>query len=426
MKKLVAVLFSALLLLSVSACSSNGKPNTDSKDTVLTFWAHQNGPWNESYQQVIDKFEAANAGIKVKLEVFPYDDFESKVQTSLIDGVGGADIYELWGGWAIDFASTGALEKMPDSLVSHIREDVYAPTIGALEYDGNLYGLPLELNVEMGSMLVNLNVLNEAGLKAPTTWDELIKTAKTGTKKSGNTFDIKGFDFVNWDSVPYMFLSMILQQGGEYLSADGTINVNTPEAKKAFEVLADLVIKEGVTDLEGLTGGGDLEGYQALFAGRALFVPRGPWVISEGVNDFELSFGKDFDYIEMPWYGTEKRFAAETGWSLAINSHTKAKEAAYKFIEFFYQDEILLQHNINASQIPPKKSVANDPKFIKELPYMDVVIANLDGAEFVGYFNTDRMKETVNDVFTKYGLGEYKSIDDAISDMNQRLQTIAQ
>lgn len=36
---------------------------------------------------------------RIKLETFPYDEFESKVQTALIDGEGGADIYELWGGW---------------------------------------------------------------------------------------------------------------------------------------------------------------------------------------------------------------------------------------------------------------------------------------------------------------------------------------
>lgn len=425
MKKIFAILFSLVLVIGLASCSAGDKKD-DPKDTVLTFWAHQNGPWNNSYQQIIDKFEAANEGIKIKLEVFPYDDFESKVQTSLIDGVGGADIYELWGGWAIDFAPTGALKAMPKELADHIREDVYAPTIGALEYEDNLYGLPLETNVEMGSMLVNMNLLRSAGLSIPTTWEELVSTAKAGTKMSGDTYEVKGFDFVNWDSVPYMFLSLILQQGGEYLDTNGKINVDTPEGRNAFKILSDLVVKDKVTDLEGLTGGGDLEGYQMLFANRVMMVPRGPWVISEGVEDFDLTLGTDFAYVEMPWYGTKHNFAAETGWSLAINGKTKYSEEAFKFLEFFYQDDILLQHNINATQVPPKKSVATDPELVSKLPFMDVIVANLEGAKFVGYFNTDRMKEIVNDEFTKFGLGDYKSVEEAVTEMNKKLQTIVE
>lgn len=417
-------MMSALLVATLAGCSS-GENNDNGKDTVtLKMWAHQNEPWNDAYQDAIDAFEAANEGINIELETFPYDEFESKVQTSLINGEGGADIYELWGGWALDFAPTGALLAMPDDFAAKVMDETFAPTYGALMSGDKLYGVPFEFNIENGGMLVNNVLLNDMNLTVPTTWDELIDTAVKGTKHDGNVYQVKGFDFVNWDSVPYWFLSMILQQGSNYLNEDGTFNVNTPEAKKAFQELADLVLVHKVTDLEGLTGGGDLEGYQQLFANRVLMVPRGPWCISEGVESFELTLGEEFDYVAAPWYAEEHKFASETGWSMAVNAKTANQEAALKFIQYMYEDDVMLDHNIRCTQIPSKKSLATSSAYKEAMPYTSVLLDILENAQFIGYFNTDRLKETVNAVFEEYCSGNYASIDEALETLNTQLNDI--
>lgn len=422
MKRIINAVLSGVLACSLVGCSSGSSNSSDG--IVLTFWAHQNEPWNNSYKEIISAFEAENKGITINLETFPYDDFESKVQTSLINGEGGADIYEIWGGWGIDYAPSGALMALPDDFASQIEDETYPATYGALMSDGKLYGMPLEFNIEYGGMLVNLNLLKEYNLQIPETWDQLVKTAEAGSKKEGDVFSVKGFDFVNWDSVPYLFLSMILQQGSNYLNEDGSFNVNTPEAKKAFQELTDLVIVDGVTNLEGLNGGAELEGYQQLYANRALMVPRGPWTISEGVESFELTLGTDFDYVALPWYSTEHKFAAETGWALAINESCAEQEAALKFIKYVYQDDVMLQHNIDCTQIPSKKSLANNETLLEQMPYASILFNILDGAQFIGYFNTDRLKETINTVFVDYCSGKYTTIDETMTVLEDELNAI--
>lgn len=422
MKKIFNTLLAMTMATSLVGCSKTPAPSGD--EVTLTMWAHQNDAWNNAYKDAIAKFEEENPNIKIHLETFPYDDFESKVQTSLIDGEGGADIYELWGGWALDFAPTGSLLEIPEDFAKQVMEDTYAPTYGALTYDDKLYGVPLEFNIENGGMLVNLHLLEENNLEVPTTWDELIKVAKAGTKHNGDVYEVKGFDIVNWDSIPYYFLSLTLQLGSNYLNEDGTFNVETPEAKKAFQILADLVVKEGVTDLEGLTGGSDIEGYQQLFANRVMMCPRGPWAISEGLEVFELELGKDFDYVATPWYTDNHKFASETGWSLAVNAKTENSEAVMKFIEFMYQDEIMLDHNIRCTQIPSKKSLAASEEYLKAMPYTEVLLGILDNAQFIGNFNTDRLKEEVNATFEEYCSGNYASIDEAMSTLNKKLNAI--
>ncbi len=423
MKKLAKILLAAILSLSLFGCSSNGggSGNSDSGKTVITFWGHQNEPWNNAYKAAAAEFETLNPEYKINFEFFPYDAFESKVQTSLISKTGGADIYELWGGWAVDFAPTGALAKIPDELAKTIEDEVYEPTVGALMYDGNLYGLPLEFNIEVGGMLVNNTLLEAQGAKVPTTWDELVTTAASASKVENDIFQIKGFDFVNWDSVPYIFTSMILSKGGNYLTEDGKITLSNPIAEEAFAELVSMVQDSKVTDLEGLVGGGELEGYQQLYAGKALFVPRGPWTISEGEESFGLVLGEDFDYVALPFYGDQKAFAAETGWSMAVNENSQVKDGAFKFLEFLFQDEQLLKLNIACTQIPAKKTVATNPELIVEMPYAEVLVGILDNAQFIGHFNTDIFKETINNKFVEYNQGQYTDVKTALTDLETEL-----
>ncbi len=421
MKKIIVLLISLFMLTSLVGCS--GETNSKTETIKLTFWGHQNEAWNESYRTIGASFMAENPGIEITFEFFPYDQFESKVQTSLISKEGGADMYEMWGGWGVDFASTGALAAMPDAMATDVIDHVYPSTIGALMYEGKLYGLPLEFNIENGAMLINTQLLKDNNVPVPTTWDELVSAGTKLTKIEDGLMVQKGFDFVNWDSVPYLFLSMILSTGGEYMDANGQFTLQTPEAKAAFQELFDMVVLDKVTDLEGLVGGGDLEGFQKLFAGRNAIVPRGPWTISEGVVSFGLEYGVDFDYVAMPWYGDKVAFAAETGWALSVNGSSKQQEAAYKFLEYFYQDEQLLAHNVAAAQIPAKISVAQDPKLLELMPFATPLVGILDDARFIGYFNTDQFKEAVNNTFVDLVMGTTPTVDEALASLETYLNT---
>lgn len=421
MKKLIVLIMSMFMLTSLVGCSGTDTPETET--IKLTFWGHQNEAWNESYRAIGDSFMADNPGIEITFEFFPYDQFESKVQTSLISKEGGADMYEMWGGWGVDFASTGALAAMPDDMAANVIDQVYPSTIGALMYEGKLYGLPLEFNIENGAMLVNTQILKDNNVTVPTTWDELVSAGTKLTKVEDGLMVQKGFDFVNWDSVPYMFLSMILSTGGEYMDANGKFTLQTPEAKAALQELYDMVVVDKVTDLEGLVGGGDLEGFQQLFAGRNAIVPRGPWVISEGVVSFGLEYGVDFDYVAMPWFGDKAAFAAETGWALSVNGNSPQQEAAYKFLNYFYQDEQLLAHNVAAAQIPAKISVAQDPELLALMPFAAPLVGILEDAQFIGYFNTDQFKEAVNNTFVDLVMGTIPSVDEALVSLEEHLNT---
>ena len=427
-KKLILIALTVVLTLGVAlvitGCGGSG--GDDSSDgTTLTFWTHNDeDTWNESYQAIADAYMAEHPDVTINIEAFPYDEFESKVQTALMSDEGGADVYELWGGWGVDFAPAGVLAALPEDMQAEVKEESYPNTYGALEADDVIYGIPLEFNIECGGLIVNNNVMNEAGVEVPTTWDELVAAAEKGTVKDGKKVLVKGFDFVNWDGVMYLWTSMILSQGDNYLNEDGTINVTSDAAKKAWDELASLASGDNaVTNLSGLDDGSDIEGYQELYTNEVMMVPRGPWCLAEGQNDFGLEYGKDYNYVAMPFYSTEKKFAAETGWSMAVAAGLdEAKEAAaFDFLRYFYSDDVAMQHNLACGTIPAKIAVAQDPAYVESFPYAEPLVGILDGAQFIGDFNTDVFKECVNESFSAFCKGQAGTTDECLADLEKTL-----
>ncbi|MCF0144797.1 MAG: extracellular solute-binding protein [Firmicutes bacterium] len=424
-RKVLSIVLSIVLCFAVgvsfTACGS-GSDSGD--DKTLTLWIHNDeDSWTQSFNDVVAGYMEANPDVTINIESFPYDEYESKVQTALMSKEGGADIYELWGGWGVDFAPAGVLEAMPEAMQEEILGDAYPATYGALVSDDVLYGMPLEFNIECGGLIVNNNVMKAAGVTVPTTWDELVAAAEKGTTKKGNKVQIKGFDFVNWDGVMYLWTSMILSQGDNYLNEDGTINVTSDAAKKAWEELAGLVTDKQVTTLSGLDDGSDIEGYQELYTGEAMMVPRGPWCLAEGQNDFGLKYGKDYSYTAMPFYGSEEKFAAETGWSMAVGTglSEEKKAIAFDFLEYMFSDEVAMSHNLACGTIPAKKSVAQDPEYVKQFPYAEPLVGILEGSQFIGEFNTDVFKEQVNETFSAYCKGKAGTTDEALAKLEKTL-----
>ena len=95
-----------------------------------------------------------------------------------------------------------------------------------------------------------------------------------------------------------------------------------------------------------------------------------------------------------------------------------------KFIEYLYEDEVMLDLNIRCTQIPSKRSLAESAEYQEAMPYTKVLVDILDQAQFIGTFNTDRLKETVNDTFVGYCSGDYASVDEAVEDLNTKLNAI--
>ena len=83
-----------------------------------------------------------------------------------------------------------------------------------------------------------------------------------------------------------------------------------------------------------------------------------------------------------------------------------------------------MQNNVACGQIPSKKSVATSSEYLEQFPYAKPLVDILDNASFIGFFNTDRFKEAIDNKFVDYCSGVYDSSDAALADMEAKLNEI--
>jgi multiple sugar transport system substrate-binding protein len=390
----------------------------------LRFWTHQNVPWNDSNDALAAGFMKENPDIKLEIEAFPYADFEQKTQTALASKTGGADIFELWGGWILDFAPSGALSPAPDHLIDAIKNDCYDPVLKGVSHNGKYYGVPIEFNQEGAGLLINKPWFEEHGIAYPTTWDEMIDIARKNRIYNNGEFELKGWNFISNDTLVFTYTAMIVSKGGNYLENDGhKFNFETPIAKEALQTLANYVTVDHLTDISTFLGSGFDNEYE-IFLGTGLMAPRGFWTIPTGKEMYGVEWGKDFDYIALPFYGPEKKWVAETGWSQVVNAGTQYPEEAWKFVEYCHRTENLIQMAIDRGMIPPQKTAATSPVYLSALPYAKPIVDSLDGAQHIGYINTDVMKVSLVNVFVDM-VQNGVSVDAAVKRLTEECNAVA-
>jgi multiple sugar transport system substrate-binding protein len=108
-----------------------------------------------------------------------------------------------------------------------------------------------------------------------------------------------------------------------------------------------------------------------------------------------------------------------------VPKKSKVVDAAWSFVRYIMMPQNLMPHNIASANIPPRKSVAHDPSFVRQLPYMAPLIEILPYAKFIGPFNTDVLKEAVQDVFLSlcHKDGKYASVSAALAALEKRVNT---
>lgn len=422
MKRKMAAALALLMTASMLAgcgsdSSSEGDKNSEGK-TTLTFWCHQNEPWVKSYEKMAEKFEKENPEYTVDVQDYPYDVYNEKIQTAITSSTAGPDIIAVWGGMAPNFIGTDALSEVPEDLAKELDEDYMEPTVGSYKKNGKYYGVPMEYNLEYGGMVVNKKLFDEAGLSYPTTWEELRNVSGSVSVQNGDLVEMKGFEMFDTDSLICNYLAMILQQGGQYLEEDDSVNFATTEGVTAMNEILDM-IKNGECDLTHLTDGEYC--FNDVYQDKGYMASVGSWAIGEGTDTYDLEYGTDFEYVSVPQYGSQMAFASETGWGLIVPENSKNKDAAWEFISFFSEPENLVEHNIACSQLPPRKSLLTNEKYIEEMPQVEFLLDILPNGQWMGPYNTSDMRAILNQTFLNLCQEENPDVESALKEASEQI-----
>jgi len=166
----------------------------------------------------------ALTGAKINVTIVPFSDLYTKILTDLATGTNAFDGWVFAPQWMVDYIVPGYVEDLTDRIAADPAlewEDV-APFFRdfSATYEGRIYTIPLDGDFHMGYYRSDL--LQEAGLQPPKTWDEYLEIAKFFHGK-----DLNGDGDADYGSCiskkrgaqAYWFITSV---GGGYIQSQGT------------------------------------------------------------------------------------------------------------------------------------------------------------------------------------------------------------
>ncbi|MBN1563976.1 MAG: extracellular solute-binding protein [Anaerolineae bacterium] len=371
---LVALLIGAIGVTAPAAAQDEVK---------LRLWAHQEGPFNDSMQALIDAYTAEHPTVSIEMETFEYELYLQTLQTSMPAG-DEADIIELFGSWTCSYA-----DRLVPAPVEIDRSLFFDATMNGYVCDDQVLGLPFEFNLEYGAVLANKAMFEAAGLAFPPAWedwDALVSDAQALVQITDGQMTVAGYHFTNADAIAFSFLSGILQRGGNFWNEDQMGFVfDSEEAIATLQQMKDLV-DAGVVDPVLFNDSANWSG-DAFFTDQVALALIGPWAVAYGLDSFP-EFG-EFDYVALPSIGNEPRFAADSGWGLVVSENSPAADVAWDFVQFATsQPENALLFNTTTGTIPALRALVEDADYNTQLlaatPALKAVLPLLPYGEYIG------------------------------------------
>jgi multiple sugar transport system substrate-binding protein len=234
-------------LTSAAAFWSLTAATSFAADTTIEFiqWWEPEMPAG-ALRGIMDGFEAANPGIKVKLVSGPYSATHDQIVAGAASGTL-SDVVGLDGAWVNGLAKQGAIEPM-DSLMDAAKYD-RSQIADIVKVDGKSLMFPLASFVY--PVFVNLDIAKDSDVdKMPTNRTEFAEAAKKMTKADKNVYGwVLPLSLQTPNGIQNDVMSWVWASGQSMLK-DGKPNVDNPDVLSALTYIKSLqdagVISPGI------------------------------------------------------------------------------------------------------------------------------------------------------------------------------------
>lgn len=284
-------------------------------------------------QSVLPKFEA-DTGLKVQLEGGPVSGNEmlTKYSPAFASGTSPVDLFSdadddsptfMRAGWVMplnDIIPQETWDDFPPSMQDHIN--------GFLSIEGVKYRIPHEFAV--GYFFTRKDWLDEKGLKAPTTWDELVEVGKEMTDSANGVWGTT--DGLIKPALLYVFVAYLTAQaGGKVFEFDEQTGV-------ALQFLHDMIHTHKIFPEEALNQG-YTEQNELYMSDKVAFMRQWPFFqgVAEGNTDW---YGADKLIIELPPAGPAGSKSWIGGWGYSIPTYAPNPDGAKALIQYLTSKEV--------------------------------------------------------------------------------------
>lgn len=366
--KILSILLVVILVLTfvVTGCgTTQTKENTNDKSSNTTNNEEKVtlrfALWEANQQKGMEAIAAAfnkqNPNIEVKVEVTPWGDYWTKLDTAA-QAKNLPDVFTLNATHIAPYARAGLVMDLTDTLkeAGVNLDDFVKPALDIYIIDGKVYALARDWDTI--GLWYNKEMLKKAGVEPPKTWDDIVPVARAVAKANPGVFPF----IIGYNETYTGIWNLIYQAGGSIIKPDLTSGWDQPGNKEALQFMYDLTYKYKVMPTPKEIG--DQWTPSLLLSNKAAMVYSGTWM----TGYFKENPNLDIAPIPMKPGSDVTSLVHAVG--TAISSFTKYPDAAKKFVVFLASDEAAKILATEAKVLPAKKSAAdifynNNPDYPK-------------------------------------------------------------
>lgn len=384
MKARAVVALTSAAVMALSACTSGSQETPTGQEdisgqTISVSLAE--GTYTNELKNRLAEFEE-KTGVKVELNVLGLDQLSNQYQVKLNASSPDLDVMLYRPLQEVGlFQDNGWLMDLSDLVTQDAEwnwEDFSESSRASVTVDGKVYGIPTMTEREI--LFYNKDLFQQAGVKVPTTMEEVRAAAKKLNKPEKNQFGIvlRG----SLAAAVTTFSGFLYSYGGDWFDKNGKATIDTPEAIAAYKFYGDLLRESGPRGADSV----DANQARAIFQNgqAAMYIdPDSGAGLLEDKKESQVA-GK-VGYAPFPAGPKGIHPYDVTSWAGGISKFSEKKAAAWQFLKWATSSDMLAGAMKNHQSPSPRASSWDDPEvaagFSKELVY----IFNTYQGEAVGY-----------------------------------------
>jgi len=405
----IAFLVTAMAVTLTAGCGSGGgaAPDTGGKVTLeLAQWWEPELP-DGAMRTLVDKFEAENPDITVKLLSGPYASTKEQLFAGAAAGTM-SDVVGLDGAWVSDFAKQGALADLTTLMKDAKYDD--SQLASQIKLDGSAYMIPVVNFVY--PMFTNDDLLAQAGVtKPPSTRTEFADAAKAISDLGEAKGWILPLSTETPNGIQNDVMSWAWASGGTMLK-DGKPDVTNSDVKSTTEYIKSLwdagVITPGSATMKEQD---KVEEFTNGRVGMMIDSLAHINLIRETNPDLKFSIAA----IPAEDGYTGERGIPYASWGIGVSENSDHKAEAWKLVEFLMSEQTNSELSTLANAFPGNtKSVPDfsnsDPLFQQAF---DIYKGGYPANEFVGLPVAEQLMRLFDEQFQLMLLGD-QTVDESL------------
>ncbi|MEK5442739.1 MULTISPECIES: sugar ABC transporter substrate-binding protein [unclassified Fredinandcohnia] len=357
----MALLLSGSLLFSACSNDSSTEPKKeDGKvDGEITVWVH---PYTgdatkeeEMWKEITANYNKEFPDVEVNIETIPWANRDQKVLTALAAN-NGPDVFYAIPDQMPQYADVGMLLELDPYLDEGDLDGFVESSLVSTTWKDKKYGLPILQ--EAYTFLYNLDVVKAIGedpANLPKTWEEFEAWAAKAKEKGFYALNYLGGGSMNGTIYPWVW-----QAGGDVVTDDNKVLINSPESVKAFDYVNNMYQK-GYIPEDSITATTQDE---LWFAGKIMAQ------LGSGISITMMEKEGDFEFAIAPPLTGEKQLTYGTTGMFVVPSNTDNPAAAAEFVKAVTNAENQRIFNTVTQYIPTQeeaKDIFDSNKYMSQL-----------------------------------------------------------